>query len=88
MRTGARSDDLLALARLGCDVSTDDPQAAALAHVKELLELRATYAQSHELDGRRGAGFHLVLVAAALAASPHVLADDPGALVMPDDGGR
>jgi predicted TIM-barrel fold metal-dependent hydrolase len=78
MRTGADSEDLLTLARLGCDVSADDPGAAALASVRELLESRAAYARSHELDGRRGAGFHLVLAAAALAASPHVLTNGPG----------
>jgi uncharacterized protein len=88
MRTDADSEDLLALARLGCDVSPDDPQAAALANVGELLELRASYAQPHPLDGRRGAGFHLVLVAAALAASPHVLTKRRGEPAPPDDERR
>ena len=49
--------------------------AGVLAEVAELLDLRARYAQTHTLDGRRGAGFHLVLVAAAMAGSPGVLAD-------------
>ncbi len=75
MRTAAASEDLLELARLGCDVGADEPGAAALAEVAELLDLRAGYARTHELDGRRAAGFHLVLAAAALAGSPYALAE-------------
>ena len=78
MRTGAASEDLLELARLGCDVDTSEPGAGALADVAELLELRASYAQTHELDGHRTGGFHLVLAAAALAGSPYALSEPPG----------
>lgn len=73
MRTAAASEDLLALARLGCDVDADEPGAGVLADVAELLELRTEYARTHEIDGHRGAGFHLVLAAAALAVSPDAL---------------
>jgi len=79
MRTGAASEDLLELARLGCDVDTSVPGAGALADVAELLELRATYAQTQELDGHRTTGFHLVLAAAALAGSPYALSKPPEA---------
>jgi hypothetical protein len=77
MRTGAASEDLLELARLGCDVDADVPGSASLVDVAELLELRVDYARTHEADGRRGAGFHLVLAAAALAGSPDALAEPP-----------
>ncbi len=83
MRTAAASEDLLALARLGCDVDAGEPGAGALAGVAELLELRGEYARTHEVDGRRGAGFHLVLAAAALAGSPDALAEPPGPEVSP-----
>lgn len=79
MRTGAPSDDLLALARLGCGVEAREPGAAALSQVAALLELRAVYARTHELDGHRTAGFHLVLAAAALAGSPRALLEPPEA---------
>jgi uncharacterized protein len=83
MRTGAASDDLLALARLGCDVDPDEPGAAALSQVAELLELRVAYARTHRLDGHRAAGFHLVLAAAALAGSPLALSERPEAAAAP-----
>ncbi len=79
MRTAAASEDLLALARLGCDVDAAEPGAGALAEVAELLELRAGYARTRELDGSRSAGFHLVLAAAALAGSPYALSEPPEA---------
>jgi hypothetical protein len=79
MRTGAASEDLLELARLGCDVDAREPDAGVLADVAELLEARASYAQTHEIDGRRTAGFHLVLAAAALAGSPYALTEPPEA---------
>ncbi len=75
MRTAAASEDLLALARRGCDVDVDEAASGALADVAELLDLRAGYARTHKLDGRRAAGFHLVLAAAALAGSPYALAE-------------
>ena len=57
----------------------DEPGAGALADVAELLDLSAGYARTHELDGRRSAGFHLVLAAAALAGSPYALTEPPTA---------
>lgn len=87
MLAGAPADDMLELARLGCNVDDDEPEASALAEVAELLGLRERYAQAraHALDGRRTAGFHLVLAAAALAASPGALADLRAAAVPPQD---
>ena len=79
MLADAAAEDLLELARLACNVGEDEQVATALADVAELLDLRERYAKTHTLDGRRHAGFHLVLAAAALAASPGVLADPPGA---------
>ena len=73
MLADAPAGDLLELARLGCNMGDDERAAGTLADVAELLDLRERYAQTHTLDGRRTAGFHLVLVAAALAASPGVL---------------
>jgi hypothetical protein len=78
MLADVAAGDLLELARLGCNVGDDEPTAGALAEVAALLDLRERYAQTHTLDGHRAAGFHLVLVAAALAASPGVLADQSG----------
>ena len=77
MLADAPAGDLLELARLGCNVGDDERAAGTLADVAEVADLRERYAQTHTLDGRRTAGFHLVLVAAALAASPGVLADPP-----------
>jgi hypothetical protein len=62
--------DLIELARLGCRVDGDRPETGVLAEIAELLERRAGYLQTHEKDGRRPAGFHVILVAAALAAAP------------------
>ena len=78
MLADAAAEQLLELARLGCNVGEDEQVASVLADVAELLDLREVYAQTHTLDGRRQAGFHLVLAAAALAASSGVLADPPG----------
>lgn len=77
MLVRADASDLLELARLGCDVG-DDPSATALAEVAGLLRLREQYSREHTVDGRRAAGFHLVLAAAAFAASPGALSDPPG----------
>jgi hypothetical protein len=41
-----------------------------LEEIAELLDRQQCYAQATWLDGRRAAGFHLVLTAAALAAAP------------------
>jgi predicted TIM-barrel fold metal-dependent hydrolase len=70
MLEGRPADTLLQLARLGCDVGVGGQEGAALGAVAELLDRRAGYAAATELDGRRTAGFHLVLAAAAVAAAP------------------
>lgn len=70
MLEGTRADTLLQLARLGCQVDAGSKEAAALEAVAELLERQKRYAATTELDGRRAAGFHLVLAAAAVAAAP------------------
>ncbi len=58
------------LARLGCQVDTDAQELRVLQAVAELLDRQQRFAQTTALDGRRAAGFHLVLAAAALAAAP------------------
>ncbi len=64
------ADSLVQLARLGCQVDADTEPAQVLRSVAELLDRQQRYAQTQPLDGRRAAGFHLVLAAAALAAAP------------------
>ena len=72
MLEGRPADGLVQLARLGCHVDGGDSrEARVLQEVAELLDRRDRYAQTTELDGRRAAGFHLVLAAAAVAATPH-----------------
>jgi uncharacterized protein len=70
MLEGRPATDLVQLARLGCQVEDESPEAPVLQAVAELLARQQRYAQTTQLDGRRGAGFHLVLAAAALAAAP------------------
>ena len=70
MLAGTDADGLLQLARLGCDLDPEAEEAPALNSVAELLDRRQRYATTTALDGRRAAGFHLVLVAAAVAAAP------------------
>src|SRR6266542_3614800 len=70
MLEGTPADSLVQLARLGCQVDADTEQAQVLQSVGELLDRQQRYAQTRPLDGRRAAGFHLVLAAAALAAAP------------------
>lgn len=71
MLEGRPGDDLVQLARLGCRVDDGESrEARVLQEVAELLDRQQRYAQSTELDGRRTAGFHLVLAAAAVAATP------------------
>ena len=70
MLEGRPADDLVQLARLGCEVDDESREAPVLREVAELLDRQRRYAQTMELDGRRAAGFHLVLAAAAVAATP------------------
>ena len=72
MLDGQPATGLLQLARLGCQVDPGTPEAPLLEQITELLDRHQQYAQTTRLDGRRSAGFHLVLVAAALAATPDV----------------
>jgi uncharacterized protein len=72
MLEGRPAEGLIQLAQLGCADGGDDDQRSVLAEVSELLARQRRYAQTVELDGRRSAGFHLVLVAAVLAATPEV----------------
>jgi hypothetical protein len=72
------------LARLGRHVDPDRPEAPVLASVAELLDRRNRYAESTEpLDGSRGAGFHLVAVAATVARTATA---PPPALNTDNDG--
>jgi uncharacterized protein len=71
MLEGRPADGLVRLARLGCDVSEETQESPALGSVGELLDRQQRYAATRTLDGRRAAGFHLVLAAAAVAAAPH-----------------
>jgi hypothetical protein len=73
MLEGRPAYDLVQLARLGCQSEEDDREAGVLREIAELLDRQQRYAQTTPLDGRRAAGFHLVLVAAALAATPAAL---------------
>lgn len=72
MLEGRSAEGLVQLARLGCQVDGD---AGVLRGVAELLDRQQRYASTTALDGRRAAGFHLVLAAAALAATPEVPAE-------------
>ncbi len=72
MLDGLPATSLLRLARLGCQVDKATQEAPLLKEITELLERQQRYAQTTQLDGRRAAGFHLVLTAAALAAAPGV----------------
>jgi hypothetical protein len=70
MLEGRAADSLVQLARLGCQVDGEDRAGSVLRGVADLLDRQQRYAQTTALDGRRAAGFHLVLAAAALAATP------------------
>jgi uncharacterized protein len=70
MLEGRPAEGGLQLARLACEVGTDEPDARVLESVADLLDRRQRYAETTTLDGRRTAGFHLVLAAAAIAAAP------------------
>jgi len=71
MMQGKPGGELLELARLGCHVDPDRPEAPVLASIAELLDRRDRYAESAgPLDGSRAAGFHLIAVAAAVARTP------------------
>jgi predicted TIM-barrel fold metal-dependent hydrolase len=71
MLTGVSAAGLIELARLGCQADADADEAATLRSLDELLARQQRYAATTTLDGRRSAGFHLVLAAAAVAAAPH-----------------
>jgi len=70
MLAGSSAVELVELARLGCRLQSEPDEAAAFRAVDELLARQRRYAATTTLDGRRSAGFHLVLVAAAVAAAP------------------
>jgi hypothetical protein len=70
MLEGTPADGLVQLARLGRQVEADTTEASAFGAIDELLERQQRYASARTLDGRRSAGFHLVLAAAAVAAAP------------------
>ena len=70
MLEGRAANELVQLARLGCQVDGESGDGRVLREIAELLDRQQGYAQATSLDGRRAAGFHLVLVAAALAATP------------------
>jgi predicted TIM-barrel fold metal-dependent hydrolase len=71
MLEGTPADGLVRLARLGCQVDAQAKEAPALEAIAELLDHQQRYAATTALDGRRAAGFHLVLAAAAVAAAPN-----------------
>jgi uncharacterized protein len=71
MLEGASARGLVELARLGCQVDADADEASTLRSLDQLLARQQRYAATTTLDGRRSAGFHLVLAAAAVAAAPH-----------------
>ena len=72
--------ELLELARLGCQVDPEAPEAPVLASVAELLDRRTRYASgAAPLDGPRTAGFHLVAVAATVARTPNAPLPTPTA---------
>lgn len=71
MLAGTSAAGLVELARLGCRAEVEPEEAPALRAVDELLARQQRYAATTQLDGRRAAGFHLVLAAAATAAAPH-----------------
>lgn len=70
--------EMLALARLSCEVGENVPQAAVCRSVLALLERRDRVAGEHaargeEADGRpQPAGIHLVMVATGLVRTPDV----------------
>ena len=72
MLDGLPATGLLQLARLGCQAGPQAPEAPLLGQITELLDRHQRYAQTTQLDGRRAAGFHLILTAATLAATPGV----------------
>ena len=72
MLDGLPATGLLQLARLGCQADPQAPEAPLLGQITELLDRHQRYAQTAQLDGRRAAGFHLILTAATLAATPGV----------------
>ncbi|MGE5134128.1 MAG: amidohydrolase family protein [Gemmatimonadota bacterium] len=72
MLDGVPATGILQLARLGCQAGPEAAEAPLLREIAGLLDRQQRYAQTTPRDGRRAAGFHLVLAAAALAATPSV----------------
>jgi predicted TIM-barrel fold metal-dependent hydrolase len=70
MLDGRTATGILRLARLGCQADPGSQEAPLLQDIAELLDRQQRYAQTTPRDGRRAAGFHLVLTAATLAATP------------------
>ena len=70
MLDGHPATGLLQLARLGCQAGPATPEAPLLQQIAELLDRQQHYAQTTPRDGLRAGGFHLVLTAAAIAATP------------------
>lgn len=79
---GIDPQELLALARLACDVRDDAPQAAVCEAVLAVLDAREAYeAGSDGRPERFAPGIHLIVLAAALARTPDVrLPERPGLL--------
>ncbi len=71
MLEGRAGEEYLALASLACQVGEGGPHQRVLASVAELLARRRAYAErASGPDGRRAAGFQLVIAAAAVARTP------------------
>jgi hypothetical protein len=68
---GGSSDELIDLARLSCQVSAEAPQAAHCATIVQLLELALATPPGDSLPDRV-AHIHLLVTAAAIAATPDV----------------
>jgi predicted TIM-barrel fold metal-dependent hydrolase len=70
---GIEPTETLALARLACDVGQGTPESAVCEAVLDLLDARERYEGGQDGRPERFApGIHLIIVAAALARTPHV----------------
>jgi uncharacterized protein len=75
--SGNDGRETLALARLACEVTDDDPRADICASITRLLDLHAEVADVGAPEpGSRGV--HLVITALCLAATPDAGAPSPG----------
>jgi uncharacterized protein len=69
--SGGDPRETLALVRLACEVTADDPHAGVCASIVRLLDLRDTVASDGEQAPEPGSrGVHLVVTALCLAATP------------------